>query len=162
MIRNRSDRLLERTGRQRAPEPKRTGCWGEAGSVAPEVTHSEMAAAAGEEQRGGVAFKRGRAAARRAGGHLGAPGGGNGGGGGGSPQCVPPRRLREPRGAAALCAPPRAVRSQRFRSVFGPRCVATPPPNTPPRVSVGPRWVPGVVGPRLGSWRVLGSPRGSL
>ena len=69
MIRNRSDPSVERTGRQGAPEPRRAGSWREAGSVAPEVTHFEMAAAgAGEEQGGGVALKRGRAAARRAGG----------------------------------------------------------------------------------------------
>ena len=113
MIRNRSDPSVERTGRQGAPEPRRSGSWREAGSVAPEVTHFEMAAAgAGEEQRGGVALKRGRAAARRAGGNLGAAGGGREGGG--SFGALPglcrspafPRRFAFPRLRAA--GPPRS------------------------------------------------------
>ena len=134
VIRNRSDRLLERTGRQRAPEPKRTGCWGEAGSVAPEVTHSEMAAAAGEEQRGGVAFKRGRAAARRAGGHLGAPGGGNGGGGGeGGPLSVSPPGVCGSPAVPQRFVPPRALCALSGSVPFsGPDASLHRPPIPPP------------------------------
>lgn len=123
MIRNRSDPSVERTGRQGAPEPRRAGSWREAGSVAPEVTHFEMAAAgAGEEQRGGVALKRGRAAARRAGGIWGLR---EGEGRVGGPSVLLPGSAGAPRFRGVLRSP-----------VFGP--------PDPPRS-------PELCGPALGS-----------